>query len=137
MIRIGKTKKYGRGIFATKNISKGELIEASPVLVIDKWEAIEVCSTVINNYVFSWKDDESSALAFGHGSLFNHSKRQNVTYESNFADQTVEFYAEKDIKKGQQLFIDYGYGVKEATSTTNKNRKLREEMLSKYYGTQS
>lgn len=124
MLEIRNSKKYGRGVYAARNIKAGELVEASPVLILDEWEDGKLSPTVLNRYVFAWNDNRGvSAIAFGFGSMFNHSTRENITYENNYENSTVEFMALRDIKKGRQLFIDYGYTVKEGIDTTKENRE--------------
>lgn len=139
MIKIRKSKKYGRGVYATRDIKTGELVESSPVLVLDEWEATKIYPTVLNHYVFSWNEKEESAIAFGFGSLFNHSRKHSLTYQPNYKNKTIDFVALRDIKKGEQLFINYGYSVENGIESTKNNRKVAEaaEKLqnSRIYGT--
>lgn len=130
MLLVKNTKKYGRGVYAARTIETGELVEASPVLILDEWESNRINPTILNCYVFAWDDDHKrSAVAFGFGSLFNHSTKENITYKNNYENNTIEFMALRDIKKGEQLFVDYGYGVADGMKVTKDNRKvaLRKE----------
>lgn len=120
-IKVKKTKKFGRGVYATKNIKSGEVIESSPVVILDSWESDRITSTVINRYVFAWKN--ISALALGFGSIFNHSEDNNVSYRCNYKKNTIDFKTIRDIKKDDQLFIDYGYEVEVAFEDTKYNRE--------------
>ena len=124
-VAIKNTKKYGRGLYATRNFKKGEIIEVSPVVTLDKMDTKTICDTAINMYVFGWSKD-CSAFALGNGSLFNHSKKSNVSYMNSFRTKEIVFTANKKIKRGQQLFIDYGYDPKYSIKITkeNKERKL-------------
>src|SRR5208283_213045 len=106
----------------TKNIKKGEIVEVSPVLVIDKRDAGKISDTLINVYVFEWNKN-GSALAFGHGSLFNHSWKANVTYMNSFNTKEIVFMACKNIKKGQQLFVNYGYEPEYGIRVTKRNKE--------------
>jgi SET domain-containing protein len=120
---IKNTKKYGRGLYATRSIKKGEIVETSPIVSIDKREAGLISSTLLNVYVFEWNKD-SSALALGNGSLFNHSsKKSNVSYMNSFLTKEIVFISNQNIKKGQQLFINYGYEPSYALAITEKNKK--------------
>lgn len=124
MLEIKNSRKYGRGVYAARNIKAGELVEASPVLILDEWEANKINPTILNCYVFAWQEDhKESAVAFGLGSLFNHSTRENLTYANNYENRTIEFIALRDIKKGNQLFIDYGYSVESGIKATKNNRE--------------
>lgn len=99
------TGKYGRGIFATRNIKSGEFIEEAPVIVIPKVEWKLMRESVFRNYIFRWGDDK--ALALGYGSLYNHSYTPNVRYYTNIENQSIDFYARKDIRKGEEMMVNY------------------------------
>jgi len=122
MLEVRNTKKYGRGVFATRDIKAGEIVEKSPVLIFDIWDSNRLAATALNCYAFNW-NDESVAIAFGFGSLLNHSKRENITYDPNLEDKTIDFIALRDIKKGHQLFINYGYTIESAIIETKANRE--------------
>lgn len=106
--KIRKFSKLGRGVVATQNFKKGQVVESSHVLVLDKLEHDQLTPTLVNLYVFGWKD-KHCAIAFGNGSLFNHSDDHNVTYSNNYKSNKIVFKATRNIKKGEQLFINYGY----------------------------
>src|SRR5690242_8740348 len=80
-IIIKNTEKYGRGIFATRNIKKGEYIEIAPVIVIPYAEWKPMRGSILSNYIFRW--DEDKAIALGYGSLYNHSYTPNARYFTN------------------------------------------------------
>lgn len=107
-ICVQDTGKYGRGIFATRDITNGELIEQSPVIVSAESEWKYLKKTILHDYCFSWGEDyELTALALGYGSLFNHSYSPNVMYIYNMDNQTIDFYAIADIQMGEEITINY------------------------------
>jgi SET domain-containing protein len=53
-LTIGTSPKRGRGIFATKNIKKGTVIEISPVIVLTEKERKTIEETLLFHYVFEW-----------------------------------------------------------------------------------
>ena len=107
-ICIKDTGKYGRGIFATRDIKTGELIEVSPVLISCKNEWKYLKKTVLFNYCFTWgKNYEQTAIALGYGSLFNHSYTPNAEFINNIDNMSIDFYAIADIKDGQEITINY------------------------------
>lgn len=108
MIKVKNTKNFGRGIFATKNIKAKTTINISNVLVIKGDEYKNLEHTIIDHYVFAW-NDEDCALALGLGSLFNHNDNPNVDYFLNKRALTITYKTVRPIRKGEQLFIDYGY----------------------------
>lgn len=107
-ICIKDTGKYGRGIFATRDIKTGELIEVSPVLTSLKNEWKYLKKTVLHDYCFSWGENyEDTAIALGFGSLFNHSYTPNATYTNNVDNLSIDFYAISDINNGHEITINY------------------------------
>lgn len=97
-------KNYaGKGVYATQNIRKGTKIESSPVLLLKPSEY----SGSIDNYVYSW--GRKTVLAFGLGSMFNHSFESNAEFEENEDDMTLDFFASRNIKKGEEICINYNY----------------------------
>jgi len=104
-IVMKNTGKYGRGIFAARNIKKGEYIEVAPVIVIPKTEWKQMRGRILSNYVFRWGDDK--ALALGYGSLYNHSYAPNARYLTNIENQSIDFYAGEDIQEGEEITVNY------------------------------
>src|SRR5208283_2158827 len=107
MIRIKNTKNMGRGLFASENILKGALINVSELLKIPLEEVV-MCPT-IEKYVFGYSK-KYSVMVLGLGSLFNHSSKPNVEAWHGYKDEreVMEFRTMCTVKKGQQLFLDYG-----------------------------
>ena len=66
----------GRGVFARRVIAAGEEIERCPMLIVEGEQA-EALSLGADGYVFGW-GTESTALALGYGSLYNHSYAPNA-----------------------------------------------------------
>lgn len=107
MIEIRKCK-FGRGIFATRDIKKDEVVERSPVIVISPESHVH--GTILETYVFQWTDRRKDcAVALGLGSIFNHSWNQNVSYRPDHKKLEIVYKAVRNIPKGEQLFINYGY----------------------------
>ncbi|MFD4929731.1 SET domain-containing protein [Peribacillus butanolivorans] len=106
-ICIKNTGKYGRGVYSTRDIKKGELIEVSPVLISPEkeWEYLE--KTILFNYCFFWGDHNDIAIALGYGALFNHSYTPNATFDNNEDNLSIDFYAITNIKEGEEITINY------------------------------
>jgi hypothetical protein len=105
-VRIDASTVSGRGAFADREISAGDVIERCPALeVTDKDVGGELL-----NYVFYGKAENLRLLAMGYGMLFNHSHQPNVAYyrEDSMLGAELVLYALRDIRKGEELFYNYG-----------------------------
>ncbi|MBI4137008.1 SET domain-containing protein-lysine N-methyltransferase [Candidatus Roizmanbacteria bacterium] len=118
MVRINDTKiniaqssipKAGRGVFAKLPISKNEIIEKCPVLILPREDYPIVKKTILRNYYFMW-GRTTAAICFGYGSFYNHSYRPNATYKKRIKEKRVDFIAIKEIKKGEEITVNYNYG---------------------------
>ena len=104
--RVGITEGKGRGIFATRMFKGGELIESAPLLIIPEKQWPFVSSTVLADYFFE-VDSGEAALALGTASLYNHSFECNADYVT--ADDKILITATRDIRRGEEITIDYGW----------------------------
>ena len=108
-IRVGVSSAAGhgeRGVFATRDISQGELIEAAPVIVIPRADSARVCLTCLDDYVFKWGGG-CVAVALGCGSLYNHSFEPNACYWQDTPGRALEFVALRAIAAGDEITINY------------------------------
>lgn len=99
-ICVKKSTIHGFGVFAEKNIRKGEKIE-------ECYFILSICEDEpIVDYIFDVKG--KNALIFGYGSLYNHSDEPNADYFFNVKKKIATFKAARSIKKGEEIFISYG-----------------------------
>jgi uncharacterized protein len=103
---IKDTQKYGRGVYAIRDIQKGELLEVCPVIVSPKEEEEHLDKTNLSNYCFYWGEN-FRAIALGYGSIFNHSFSPNASFYCNIKHLIISFNAIKDIKNGEEITINY------------------------------
>lgn len=94
-------------MFAITDIKKGEIIEASPVLIIPKSQQKLIDRTFVFNYYFYWGPKNQPALALGYGSLYNHSYAPNARYDHDEKQKVMIFRAIKDIRKGEEIRTNY------------------------------
>lgn len=105
---INSSNKRGRGVFTTKNIKKGTIIEISPVIVLSEKERKTIEKTLLFHYIFEWATDKKKAcVALGYISMYNHSYNANCEYEMEFGKKQMTIKTVKNIKKGEELFINY------------------------------
>jgi len=110
MIEIKTSKlsngEFNRGVFAKRDIAKGELIHEAPVISYPNKEHEHIEKTLLADYAFEYGINHS-AILLGYGMLFNHSYTANATYDINFDNHTFDFFAYNDIKAGEEITINY------------------------------
>lgn len=112
-IKIANTDGMGRGVFATENIKKDEIIEYCPILQLSKTEAnfiVEKSDILKFYYLFQYEIDKY-CLMFGYGSLYNHGNNPNVDidYDVKNHQDYILFTATKDINAGDEIIYDYEF----------------------------
>lgn len=101
----------GRGVIAERDIKLGEIITNCELLLLSKPDTCLVNQTELQYYTFLFDAANSQdCLVLGDGEIFNHDNDANTLY--GLIDwngrKLMRFQAARDIKKGDQLFIDYG-----------------------------
>ena len=95
--------KYGRGVFTNRSFEPGETIELAPYIDDDTANF----KGVVRDYIFSKNGSkEKSVVAFGFGSIYNHSDTPNARWE--VTNEHVKIQCIKPIKKDEEVFITYG-----------------------------
>lgn len=107
--------KNNRGVFASANIKKGEIIEICPVIVVPIKDKKHIDKTFIYNYYFKWGSRNQPAIALGLGSLYNHSYQPNAEYDQKIKKRVIVFKAIKDIKKDEEILTNYNGEPKDQT----------------------
>ena len=99
----------GRGVFAARPFAKGELVEASAVVLVPA--PCDSIPATLRSYVFNWGVmcglQNTYALALGYGSLYNHANPASLRYEPQALDLALHFIATRDIAKDEELTINY------------------------------
>ena len=104
--KLGDGGEFNRGVFASVDIAKGQLIHQAPVVPYPNEDHEHIEKTILEDYVFEYGANHT-AILLGYGSLINHSYEPNATYDINFENHTFDFYAYKDIKAGEEILINY------------------------------
>ena len=98
-----KTSKVGdRGVIASKDYEPGDVLELCPCI---KQENDGIAGK-IEDYIFEL-DEDYSLIAFGYCSMYNHIDDNNAEWEI-LNDNQLVIKAIKNIKKGEEIFINYG-----------------------------
>lgn len=105
---VKQTRSRGRGVFCTTAIEKDELIECCPLLVLPGKDYHIATSSRLTNYFFCFDREENSlALAWGFGSLYNHAVNANATYLLDSGYRTMSYFAIEDIPANTEIVINY------------------------------
>lgn len=105
---IAPSPNRGRGVFTTKNIAQGTIVEISPVIELSAKERKQIEGTRLYHYIFEWgKTKRKAAVALGYISMYNHSFQPNCEYEMDYESLTMTVRTIKQIKKGEELLFSY------------------------------
>ena len=134
MIEVKNTKKMGRGLFATENISANTKVHEA-YFIKAKDEDVNLCPEFAK-YVFGY-NKKYSVICLGLGSLFNHSDEPSVEafFAKNDNGEIMEFWSKRDIKKGEELFISYGGDNYAFAHLLKKEKKIDITSLVKNFKT--
>ena len=107
-IEVKQSSIHGLGVFARQKFRKGELIEKSPIILLDKTERELLQLTSLFSYYFILKNDKTpAALGLGLSSLYNHSYNANAFYGINAKKAIIIFKSVTDINAGEEITINY------------------------------
>ena len=108
VIAVGPSPGKGRGVFASRAIRAGEIIEEAPVIVLPGAEIEHLERTALQDYYFLWgADEKDAAILLGVCSLCNHSYEPNAVFELRPDSQTIRFVARRDIAAGEEITTNY------------------------------
>lgn len=101
----------GRGVFTAKQLGQATIIEISPVIVMNADERKLLDKTLMHDYIFEWGPDKKQcAMALGYIAVYNHASPANCEYEMDFEKAEISVKTLREIKAGEELFINYnGY----------------------------
>jgi hypothetical protein len=100
-IKISKKLK-SRGVFALQNYKKGDIIEVCPCIA----DHTKNFAGLLGDYIYRY-DDDTSIVAFGYCSMYNHSDNYNALWEI-ISKEKLKVYATRNITKGEEIFVSYG-----------------------------
>ena len=111
MIQVGESPGKGRGVFALRKISSGEIIEEAPVVIVPHAQMVHLDATTLGDYYFLWEPkgdaERDAALLLGLGSICNHSYEPNARFERRPLQLTIAFIALREIAPGEEVTINY------------------------------
>lgn len=105
---ISPSAGMNRGVFTAEPMEAGTTIEISPVIVMSREERVLLDKTLLHDYIFEWGENrDQCCMALGYVPLYNHSNSSNCTYETDFDAQLIRVMTVRDVKPGEELFINY------------------------------
>jgi uncharacterized protein len=105
---IGQSFQKGRGVFTSQGIEAGQIVEVSPVIVMDHRDRKLLDQTRLHDYIFEWgQAQDQCCMALGYISLYNHSYRSNCEYEMNYETGFISIKTMRFIQAGDELLINY------------------------------
>jgi len=108
-IEMRKSPIHGLGIFATANISPGEVLEEVPFLPVP--------DGVLTNFIFRYPRNGTpgaenipleAAIPLGYACIYNHSNTPNAAWYTDIATKTFVFHTLSRIFKDQEIRTYYG-----------------------------
>lgn len=98
----------GRGVYARRDIKKGEIVERCPIIEVPKHDVSKLKESILVTYFFYFgKSLQRLAIALGFGSIYNHSDKPNSTYKIKSKEKLIDFVALTDIKKDDEITFNY------------------------------
>ena len=112
-IEVKGSPVHGYGVFATRDLQKGEVLEECYYLALTT--QFHRVDDALKDYVFLNNDlgtsGKSSAVVLGSGMIYNHRSNPNVLYKKDKARKVFIYYMDADAGSGEELFVSYGEGA--------------------------
>lgn len=102
---VRESSRHGRGVFAARTLSRGELLDNSPALLLGESEGARVMHTSLREYVFYVEG--RYAIVCGPTTFCNHSYDPNARYVVDVDGEAIELHARRDIAAGEEILINY------------------------------
>lgn len=107
-IYVAQSSISGLGVFAREEIREGEVVEECLVILVPGDQLSDLTKTRLLDYYFAWGVGfQSAAVCLGFGSLYNHSYKPNAKYIKDEEDNIIRFVAIKNIKRDEEIIINY------------------------------
>lgn len=135
-IKLGDSLIHGRGVFASKNIKKGEIIERCPLIQMQNRSKYQL-DRIVFDYMYAQPPCDCFEcknhgfifyMALGYGMLYNHQDDPNALWKFNYTQLLGDVICVKDIKQDEEIFVNYGnaYFTNEDRNTGKDQKKLQD-----------
>lgn len=125
---------HARGIFATENIKKDELIEICPMIILQHRMNYHHDPT-IRDYCFTQvcpceeckKHGGHYLMVLGYGQVYNHHDDNNARISFDLKNSLAIVHANRDIKEQEEIFVSYGENYFKARKQDESTKKQELE----------
>ena len=115
LVEVKHSPLHGKGVFATRNIIKGELLVTSHMALIHVNENLPENLATLQ---FPWTEEYDAICISDAGSFFNHSCKPNAEVtDRDFTNLVQTFVAKTDILKGDEITIYYNDAFEDFVNT--------------------
>ncbi|WP_283636950.1 SET domain-containing protein [Aquaticitalea lipolytica] len=105
IVEVKHSPVHGKGVFATRNIKKGEVIVESHMALVHVNENLPEALATLQ---FPWTDEYDAICLSDVGSFFNHNCEPSAEIINRDFNNLVQTFAAKtDIIKGDEITIYY------------------------------
>jgi SET domain-containing protein len=105
LVEVKESPVHGKGVFAKRNIAKGEVVVKSDMVLIHVNENLPEGLATLQ---FPWTDEYDAICLSDAGSFFNHNSLPNAEVkERDFKNLIQLFVAKIAIEKGAEITIYY------------------------------
>lgn len=108
-VTVKNSPGKGWGVFATKPILEGEVIEECPLFTLPIQP--NVPNNLMIDYRFNYPSGgecEELVIPWGYGCLYNHSNEPNAFWQDHPRYKAFQFIAKRDIQPGEEICTYYG-----------------------------
>jgi uncharacterized protein len=105
---VGSSCIHGRGVFSQKAFARGEIIERSPLVLINEADSQLLAASILYDYYFTIADKKTPiAFCLGFGSIYNHASPSNASYSIDLSSALIIIRAHRFISAGEEITINY------------------------------
>lgn len=104
-IEVRRSPIAGRGLFTTRAVVAGEVLDVSPVLVIPADQRRHLDRTALSGHYWDWDGD--AAVALGLISFTNHAELPNAYWERDDDGPSLVLVAARDLGPGEEVLAHY------------------------------
>ena len=105
---VDRSSIHGRGVFTQKAFDRGEIIERSPLVLINETDSELLKESVLYDYYFTVQDPKTPiAFSLGFGSVYNHASPSNASYSIDIPSALIIIKAHRFIDAGEEITINY------------------------------